>query len=79
MMLARAACFLLVISGIWRAAAQDDVVIKTTTSLVEVRVVAEDKHGKPIADLNKSDFQILDNGMPQPIRLFAAYRGPASR
>jgi VWFA-related protein len=77
MMLVRATCFLLAISGIWRAAAQDDVVIRTTTSLVEVRVVAEDKHGKPIADLKKSDFQILDNGRPQPIRLFAAYRGPA--
>ena len=72
----RGTCFLLAISGIWRAAAQDDVVIRTTTSLVEVRVVAEDKHGKPIADLKKSDFQILDNGRPQAIRLFAAYRAP---
>lgn len=77
-MLVRATCFLVAISGTWRVAAQDDVVIRTTTSLVEVRVVAEDKHGKPIADLNKSDFQILDNGRPQPIRLFAAYRGPAA-
>lgn len=74
----RGICFLLAISGLWRAAAQDDVVIRTTTSLVEVRVVAEDKHGKPIADLKRSDFQILDNGRPQPIRLFAAYRGPAA-
>jgi VWFA-related protein len=53
-------------------------VIRTTTSLVEVRVVAEDKHGKPVADLKKSDFQVLDNGRPQAIRLFAAYRGPAA-
>jgi VWFA-related protein len=78
MMLVRGTCFLLAISGIWRASAQDDVVIRTTTSLVEVRVVAEDKHGNPIADLRKSDFQILDNGKPQPIRLFAAYRGTAT-
>jgi VWFA-related protein len=78
MMLVRGICFLLATSGVWKAAAQDDVVIRTTTSLVEVRVVAEDKHGTPIADLKKSDFQILDNGKPQPIRLFAAYRGPAS-
>jgi VWFA-related protein len=78
MMLVRAICFLLAISGFWRVAAQDDVVIRTTTSLVEVRVVAEDKHGKPVADLKRTDFQILDNGRPQPIRLFAAYRGPAA-
>jgi VWFA-related protein len=78
MMLVRSTGFLLAISGIWRVAAQDDVVIRTTTSLVEVRVVAEDKHGKPVADLKKSDFQILDNGRPQAIRLFAAYRGLAA-
>lgn len=78
MMLLRGICFLLAVSGIWKANAQDDVVIRTTTSLVEVRVVAEDKHGTPIADLKKSDFQILDNGKPQPIRLFAAYRGMAA-
>jgi len=74
----RGTCFLLSIVGIWRVAAQDDVVIRTTTSLVEVRVVAEDKRGKPVADLKKSDFQILDNGRPQSIRLFAAYRGPGA-
>jgi VWFA-related protein len=78
MMLIRATCFLLALSGVWRVVAQDDVVIRTTTSLVEVRVVAEDKHGKPVADLKKSDFQILDNGRPQAIRLFAAYRGPGT-
>src|SRR5215469_656587 len=74
-MLIRGTCFLLSIVCIWRVAAQDAVVIRTTTSLVEVRVVAEDRHGKPVADLKKSDFQILDNGRPQTIRLFAAYRG----
>ena len=58
-------------------APQDDVVIRTTTNLVEVRVVAEDRHAKPIADLQKSDFEILDNGQRQTIRFFAAYRGSA--
>jgi len=56
---------------------QDDLVIRTTTNLVEVRVVAADRHGKPIGDLRKSDFEIFDNGHPQDVRFFAAYRGPA--
>lgn len=53
---------------------QDDLVIRTTTSLVEVRVAAEDKHGNPVTDLQQSEFTILDNGKPQAIRLFHAFR-----
>jgi VWFA-related protein len=67
---------LLMALGIGEAAAQDEVVIRTTTNLVEVRVVVEDAHGVPVADLKRSDFQILDNRQPQAIRLFSAYRGP---
>jgi VWFA-related protein len=76
-MLVRAIPFLLALSGIGPVQ-QENVVIRTTTSLVEVRVVAEDSHGKPIPDLQKANFQILDNGQPQTIRLFAAYRGSAT-
>jgi VWFA-related protein len=72
-MLLRGIALLLALGGV--APPQDEVVIRTTTSLVEVRVVVEDKDGAPIANLERSNFEILDNGQPQPIRLFAAYRG----
>ena len=69
---------LLAATRIAQPAQQDDVVIRTTTNLVEVRVVAVDSHAKAIADLQKSEFEILDNGQPQTIRLFSAYRGYAA-
>lgn len=43
---------------------------RTGTNLVQVSVVAQNKDGKPVADLRREDFQILDNGTPQDIRLF---------
>jgi VWFA-related protein len=39
---------------------------------VQVSVVAQDKQGKPVADLKREEFQILDNGSPREIRLFLA-------
>jgi VWFA-related protein len=75
-MLVRGIWLLLALGGAFQLASQGEVVIRTTTSLVEVRVVAEGKDGNPVANLEKSDFEILDNGEPQTIRLFAAYRGP---
>jgi VWFA-related protein len=52
-----------------------DMVIRATTNLVQVRVVAEDSKGMPVADLQRADFQIEDARKPQPITLFAADRG----
>src|SRR5580658_9891873 len=52
-----------------------DMVIRSTTNLVQVRVVAEDSQGRPVADLQRADFQIEDQKKPQPITLFAADRG----
>lgn len=77
-MLLRTFPFLLAAAASWRASAQDEVVLRTSTNLVEVRVVATDRHGAPVANLKKSDFEIQDNHVPQPIRLFAAYHGPAA-
>jgi VWFA-related protein len=42
------------------------------TKLVQVSVIAQDKQGNPVADLQREDFQILDNGAPQELRLFLA-------
>ena len=77
-MLLRAILLLLAAAAFWRASAQDEVVLRTSTNLVEVRVVAIDRHGTPVANLRKSDFEIQDNHHPQHIRLFAAYHSPAA-
>lgn len=44
-------------------------VIRVTTRLVEVDVIARDKHGA-VADLTKDDFTILDNTKPQKVASF---------
>ena len=54
------------------AAAQQSPTFRVGTELVQVSVIAQDKQGKPVADLRREEFQILDNGSPQEIRLFLA-------
>jgi VWFA-related protein len=49
-------------------------VIRTTTTLVEVRVVAVDSAGHAVTDLRREDFQVFDSGKSQPLRLFAPSR-----
>src|SRR5689334_23199558 len=44
-------------------------VLKTTTRLVVVDVVATDNNG-PVAGLERGDFTILEDGKPQLIRVF---------
>jgi VWFA-related protein len=45
--------------------------LRVTTRLVQVNVVVNDKHGKPITGLTKDDFELLDNQKHQKIRVFA--------
>jgi hypothetical protein len=40
--------------------------------MVQVSVVAHDSKGAPVADLRREEFQLLDNGVPQEIRVFVA-------
>ncbi len=44
--------------------------LRTTTRLVDVGLVAYDKKGHPVTDLNQSDFEIYDNGRKQEIKYF---------
>jgi len=44
--------------------------LKTTTRSVDVGLTADDKRGKPIADLKQNEVTILDNGRPQQVRDF---------
>jgi VWFA-related protein len=50
---------------------QAPVVLKSTTRLVQVSVIAQDGKGQPIADLKKDDFRIKVNGKDQPIKVFS--------
>lgn len=43
---------------------------RTGIELVQVRVIAEDKDGKPVTDLRQDEFRVLDNGVQQDIRVF---------
>jgi len=54
-----------------QAQAQAAPVIKVTTRLVQVSLVAHDKKGQPVADLKKEDFTLYDKGQEQPIKLFS--------
>jgi VWFA-related protein len=67
----RVTCFVLLAVGSMRGQAPE-AVFKATTKLVQVSVIAQDKQGKPVADLRREEFQIFDNGSPQGIRLFLA-------
>ncbi len=40
------------------------------TKLVVINVTVKDKAGRPIADLKKEDFQLLEDGVPQMITVF---------
>lgn len=50
--------------------AQDGSLFRTTTQLVRIDVVAQDKNGNPVADLGKDDFELIIGRKPQTIATF---------
>jgi VWFA-related protein len=66
------------VAGLGQRPTAGDFVIRSSTNLVEVRVVATDSKGHPITDLRREDFQVLDNSKPQVLRLFASASPAAS-
>jgi VWFA-related protein len=52
-------------------AAMPETVLRATTRLIQVNVIVHDKDGKPVRDLKKEDFTLLDNGKPQQIAFFS--------
>ncbi len=52
--------------------AQPGVTLRTTTALVQIHVDVRDSKGHAVPGLEKEDFEIFDNGKPQPISNFAA-------
>jgi VWFA-related protein len=45
-------------------------VFRTGVNLVRVDVIVEDNDGKPVTDLTKEEFEIVEDGRPQTIDLF---------
>jgi VWFA-related protein len=50
-------------------------VIRTTTSLVQVRVIAEDSKSSPVTHLRREDFEILSDKKPPPLTFFRTDSG----
>ena len=53
-------------------------VIRTTTRLVEVRVMAEDSRGNPVTDLRREEFHLQDDRKSQSITFFMLEGGSGS-
>ena len=53
------------------ALAQNPVVLRSTTRLVQINVIAQDKKGEPVPDLKKEDFEVKVQGKLQTISLFS--------
>ena len=51
---------------------QSDIHIKKTIRLVEVEVIAKDKAGRPVTDLQAGDFSLKDNGRAEKVSVFSA-------
>jgi VWFA-related protein len=53
------------------AANQQPELIRSSTRLVQLSVIAQDGKGNPIAGLRKQDFTVFDDGKPQAISFFS--------
>src|SRR5512140_2062400 len=62
--------FFIAVSAALAGQAPTGPTFRATTKLVQVTVIAHDSKGAPVADLRREEFQILDNGVPQEIRVF---------
>jgi len=49
----------------------EDEVVRITTNLVQVDAVVTDKDGRQVTDLRAEDFEVLEDGRPQPITNFS--------
>ncbi|HTT24618.1 MAG TPA: VWA domain-containing protein [Candidatus Sulfotelmatobacter sp.] len=51
------------------------VTIRSNVRLVQIDVIAKDKHGNPVSGLEAKDFTLLDDGVPQKIARISVERG----
>jgi VWFA-related protein len=52
-------------------APQPPLILRSTTRLVQLNVIVQDKKGNPVTDLKKEDFEIKDAGKVQTVSLFS--------
>lgn len=67
-----------ILSGSLRVLAQDDEVIKIDSSLVRLNVGVVDSRGRPITNLDRSSFTLLEDGVKQEISRFEPTVAPFS-
>jgi VWFA-related protein len=53
------------------ASRNEPVTIRTSVQLVTIPVVVRNKQGRAVGNLEKTDFELFDNGKPQEISLFS--------
>ena len=53
--------------GLQAVSQEQDEVIRVRSNEVRLDVVVKDKKGRPIKDLKASDFEILEDGVPQKV------------
>jgi Ca-activated chloride channel family protein len=58
------------------AVSQDDEIIKIDSSIVLLNATITDAAGKPFTGLNRSQFKILEDGVPQEISIFETQETP---
>lgn len=56
----------------------DQPILRVTTRLIQLNVVAQDRHGNPVTDLTKDDFVLKDTGKEQKIAVFSLERADAT-
>ena len=69
---------LLAVSVAFAQPQSNDPTIHAETRVVQIEVLVTDSHGKPVTDLHKEDFSIVDNGKPRPIDIFTFNSGTNS-
>ncbi len=73
----RAALLLLPLALCAQPSTDPAIVIRSTTNLVQIHVVAEDAQGRPIPNLTRANFQLFADGKPQPLTFFEIDPDPA--
>ncbi|HXB69678.1 MAG TPA: VWA domain-containing protein [Candidatus Acidoferrales bacterium] len=49
--------------------------MRSQTRVVQIDVVVKDSRGRPVSDLSKPDFTVIDRGKPRAIQIFSIDRG----
>lgn len=67
-----------IIAGFLTVSAQDDEIFRVDSSIVRLNVGVVDQRGHPIISLDKSNFEIFEDGVKQQISRFEASEAPFS-